>query len=165
MDTNLPAVCAQQSDMHPLVALLLVLVLIGLMALIPVAAMSANWRAGESLRARYLREKNIAEAYSLDLPAIKRGREEFLTSCTACHGPNGEAKPKLGKDLRHSKFIASQSDGQLVMFLQLGRNTWEPENTTGVAMPPKGGNPMLTNDNLADIVQYLRFLQADAQTP
>lgn len=32
-------------------------------------------------------------------------------------------------------------------------------NTTGVAMPPKCGNPSLTDQDLADVVAYLRTLQ------
>ena len=160
-----------QQDMHPLVALTVVLVLLGLFGVSTVGgAMSTNNWVGEHLRARNMREKFVAQKYSLDLAGLKRGRTEYLKTCTACHGPQGEAKPKLGKDLRISKFIAAKSDPQMVMFLKLGRNTWEPDNTTGVAMPPKGGNPMVTDDNLVDIVQYIRFLQADfkesaARTP
>lgn len=165
MDSARPVGSGQPSDMHPLVALFLMLVSFGLMVTLPVGAISTNWRVAEPLRARLMREKTIAEAHSLDLAAIRRGRVEFRKTCTACHGPNGEAKPRLGKDLRHSKFIADQGDSQLVMFLKLGRNTWDPDNTTGVAMPPKGGNPMITDENLAEIVQFLRFVQADAQTP
>ena len=127
-------------------------------------AMATNRRAGEALRTRRMRETNIAEAFSLDLAAVRRGREEFMRTCTACHGPKGEAKPNLGKDLRESEFLESKSDAEMKMFLKLGRNTWEPENTTGVAMPPKGGNPMITDDDLVDIVQFLRYLQADART-
>jgi disulfide bond formation protein DsbB len=123
--------------------------------------MSTNYRVSASLRAQNMRERIMAEKYSLDLAAIQRGRTVFLKSCTACHGPQGEARPRLGKDLRISKFIADKSDQQMVMFLKLGRNTWDKDNTTGVAMPPKGGNPMVTDQDLTDIVQFIRFLQAD----
>ncbi len=152
----------RQSDMNSLVALLVVSLLLGLIAAGTVGgAMATNFRVSAPLRARNMREEIIAGKYSLDLAAIKRGRTEYLKTCTACHGPNGEAKPKLGKDLRTSEFIAGKSDIQMVMFLKLGRNTWEKDNTTGVAMPPKGGNPMVTDQHLADIVQFMRFLQAD----
>ncbi|MFG0284514.1 MAG: c-type cytochrome [Phycisphaerales bacterium JB039] len=127
-------------------------------------AVSANWRVGAELRDLMQREMRIAEAAGLDLAALRRGKEEYLTTCTACHGPLGEAKPNLGKDLGHSAFIASKSDTEMLMFLKLGRNTWEPENTTGVAMPPKGGNPMLNDDDLRDITEYLRYLQAFYKT-
>jgi disulfide bond formation protein DsbB len=150
--------------MHPLVALLIVLFFVGLFAAGTVGgAISTNFRVSADLRNRNLKERIVAEKFGLDLNAIRLGREEYLKTCTACHGPRGEAKPRLGKDLRISKFIAEKSDSQLVMFLKLGRNTWEPDNTTGVAMPPKGGNPMITDQDLGNIAQYIRFLQKDHQ--
>lgn len=151
-----------QGDMHPLIALFIVLVSLGLLGWVTIGgAIATNYSASETLRDRNLRERRVADEFSLDLAAIKRGRAEYLKTCTACHGPNGEAKPKLGKDLRTSQFIAGKSDAQMAMFLKLGRNTWDADNTTGVAMPPKGGNPMVTDQNLEDIVQFIRFLQAD----
>jgi disulfide bond formation protein DsbB len=35
----------------------------------------------------------------------------------------------------------------------------DPLNTTGIAMPPKGGNPALTDGQIVDIVAYLRSIQ------
>lgn len=152
-----------RGDMHPLVALLVVFLLVGLLGVSTVGgSILSTYRVTEPMRARNQREKLLAEKYSLDLVAVKRGRTEYLKTCTACHGPGGEAKPKLGKDLRTSKFIAEKSDSQMAMFLKVGRNTWDPENTTNVAMPPKGGNPMITDQDLADIVQFIRFLQANS---
>ena len=148
------------SARFPWLALVSSIVLIGLLAYTVVAgAISSNWRAGADLRATMQREMRIAQGASLDLAALRRGKEEYLITCTACHGPLGESKPNLGKDLGHSEFIADKTDSEMLMFLKLGRNTWEPENTTGVAMPPKGGNPMLNDDDLRDIVEYLRYLQ------
>jgi hypothetical protein len=39
-----------------------------------------------------------------------------------------------------------------------GRSTTDPANTTGVDMPPKGGTPSLSDEDLTDI-NYLRTLQ------
>lgn len=128
-------------------------------------ALSFNRYVAEPFLATKKRDSRIAEAASLELKAVYRGRDLYLTTCTACHGPLGEAMPNLGKDIGHSGFVAEQSDSQLLMFLKLGRNTWDTENTTGVAMPPKGGNPMLNDDDLRDIVQYLRYLQALHNSP
>lgn len=44
-----------------------------------------------------------------------------------------------------SEFIKSQSDAQLVEFIKKGRPASDPANTTKVDMPPKGGNPALTD--------------------
>lgn len=87
-----------------------------------------------------------------------RGEELFVT-CAACHGPNGEGVEGLGKDMTASEFIASKSDDELVEFIKVGRAPDDPLNTTGVAMLPKGGNPALSDEDLYDIVAYIRTLQ------
>jgi disulfide bond formation protein DsbB len=46
-----------------------------------------------------------------------------------------------------------------VAFIKVGRGVDDPANTTGVAMLPKGGNPGLSDQDLYDIVAYLRTLQ------
>ncbi len=85
--------------------------------------------------------------------------QELFTSCSACHGPSGEGVPGLGKDMTHSEFIAGKTDDELVEFIKVGRDASDPLNTTGVAMPPKGGNPALSDEDLYDIVAYVRSLQ------
>ena len=46
----------------------------------------------------------------------------------------------------------------MVTFLQVGRASDDPLNTTGIAMLPRGGNPSLTDDDLKDLVAYMRTL-------
>lgn len=87
-----------------------------------------------------------------------KGKELFVT-CAACHGPDGEGVQGLGKDMTTSEFIASKSDDELVDFIKVGRAPDDPLNTTGVAMLPKGGNPALSDEDLYDIVAYIRTLQ------
>lgn len=86
------------------------------------------------------------------------GKELFI-ACAACHGPEGKGIPNLGKDLTTSTFAADKTDAELVAFLKVGRDATDPLNTTGVAMPPKGGNPALSDDDLLDIVAYVRELE------
>jgi mono/diheme cytochrome c family protein len=87
------------------------------------------------------------------------GEELFTQTCAACHGPEGEGVTGLGKDMTTSEFIAGKSDEELVEFIKVGRPTDDPLNTTGVAMLPKGGNPSLSDEDLYDIVAYIRTLQ------
>lgn len=87
------------------------------------------------------------------------GQTLFVTSCAACHGLAGEGLPGLGKDMTTSEFIASKTDAELVEFIKVGRDPSDPLNTTGVAMPPKGGNPSLSDEELYNIVAYLRTIQ------
>ncbi len=87
------------------------------------------------------------------------GQSLYMASCTACHGPEGEGIEGLGKDMTTSEFIADMSDSELVDFIKVGRDAGDPDNTTGVAMLPKGGNPTLTDEQLFDIVAYVRSIQ------
>ena len=87
------------------------------------------------------------------------GYELFIASCSACHGANGEGMEGLGKPLKASDFIASKSDSEMVAFVKTGRPVWDELNTTGLDMPPKGGNPALTDEQIAEIVSFIRTLQ------
>ena len=64
----------------------------------------------------------------------------------------------LGKPFTTSEFMTSLDDAGLVAFVMKGRDTSDPLNTTGVAMPPKGGNPALTEQQVYDIVAFVRTL-------
>lgn len=86
------------------------------------------------------------------------GEKLFNTTCIACHGQGGVGVQGLGKDMTTSEFLLSVSDAELIAFIKQGRDPSDPLNTTGVAMPSKGGNPALTDENLADIVAYVRTL-------
>lgn len=87
------------------------------------------------------------------------GAKLYGATCAACHGKDAKGMPNLGKDLTTSEFAIGLSDADLVKFLKEGRSTDDPANTTGVAMPPKGGNPALTDADLESIVAYLRTLE------
>ena len=87
------------------------------------------------------------------------GKELYDATCIACHGPGGEGVENLGKPFTTSEFIRSTTDSNLLAFIKEGRPTGDPENTTGVDMPPKGGNPALTDDDIKDIIAYIRTIQ------
>ena len=87
------------------------------------------------------------------------GQELFTGTCAACHGPTGEGLPNLGKNMTTSQFIASKTDDELVAFIKVGRDPSDPLNTTGVAMPSKGGNPALSDEDFYNIVAYIRTIQ------
>lgn len=89
----------------------------------------------------------------------KAGADHFSEVCSACHGPGGEGIEGLGKDLTNSEFVAGLSDEELLAFIQEGRPADHPDNTTGVAMPPRGGNPDFTDEQLLDIIAHIRTLQ------
>ena len=88
-----------------------------------------------------------------------KGQEIYGTICIACHGQGGVGIQGLGKDMTTSEFIAGLSDQELVEFITVGRDPSDPLNTTGIAMPAKGGNPSLDDEDLLDIVAYIRSIQ------
>jgi len=87
------------------------------------------------------------------------GQTLYQQSCTACHGEGAKGVPGLGKDMTTSTFIKGLSDDELQAFIKEGRAVDHPDNTTGVAMPAKGGNPSLTDEQLLDIIAYIRTLE------
>jgi disulfide bond formation protein DsbB len=86
------------------------------------------------------------------------GQKVYSQLCIACHGPEGKGVQGLGKDLTTSPFVAEKSDPELIDFIKVGRDPGDPLNTTGVAMPPKGGNPALKDQEIADIVAFVRAI-------
>ncbi|MCB9156091.1 MAG: cytochrome c [Caldilineaceae bacterium] len=92
---------------------------------------------------------------------VAAGENVYKTTCFACHGPDAKGIPGLGKSLHttDSEFVRSKTDAELVAYINTGRSVDDPLNTTGVAMPPKGGNPSLTEQDMYDAVAYLRTLK------
>jgi disulfide bond formation protein DsbB len=99
-----------------------------------------------------------AQKYVGLTPNVENGKKQFDATCTACHGPTGEGITGLGKSLVESEWTKTQGDADLALFLSKGRPTNDPLNTTGIDMPPKGGNPALKDQDLVDIVGYLRTI-------
>jgi mono/diheme cytochrome c family protein len=88
-----------------------------------------------------------------------QGERMFQQSCAACHGMDGTGVPGLGRDLTTSAFTRSLSDAELLEFTKQGRPATHPDNETGIDMPPKGGNPALTDAQLLDIIAYMRTIE------
>src|SRR5712691_7135427 len=77
---------------------------------------------------------------------VQDGQRLFLTNCSACHGPEGDAVP--GVDLGHGKFRRASSDDDLMKIIQKG--------IEGTSMPPNN----FTNFQAGTIVAYLRDMAA-----
>ncbi|MCC6284040.1 MAG: c-type cytochrome [Phycisphaerales bacterium] len=92
---------------------------------------------------------------------IASGNKLFHTTCVACHGQGGIGIAGNGKPLIENAFINSLDDEGLLAFIQKGRLPTDPANTTGILMPPKGGNPALSEDDILDIISYLRTLKGN----
>ena len=88
------------------------------------------------------------------------GEKVYQTACVACHGPDARGVANLGKSVHpsDSDFVSSRTDDELVEYIKVGRRVDDPLNTTGIDMPPKGGNPALTEEDMYNIVAYMRTL-------
>lgn len=88
----------------------------------------------------------------------EKGEEYYKQYCSTCHGMDAKGVEGLGKNLVQSEFIAASSDEELIQFILDGRAADDPQNTTGIPMPPKGGNPALSEEQIVHIVEYFREL-------
>jgi len=109
-------------------------------------------------------DTNAPEPTTTEAPAptssgdVAHGIEIYAGTCVACHGLEGAGIEGLGKPWVGSEFINTRTDEEMLAFLIEGRPSDHPENTTGIAMMPRGGNPSLTDDDLLDLVAYMRTL-------
>jgi disulfide bond formation protein DsbB len=89
---------------------------------------------------------------------IAAGGNIFASTCSACHGPDAKGLPNLGKDLTTSEYVRDNDDETLLVLLVEGRPSGHELNTTGVDMPPRGGNPSLSDDDMKTVVAFLRSI-------
>jgi len=81
-------------------------------------------------------------------PRSRDGQQVYQTTCVACHGAGIAGAPKLGDKTQWAKHIAK------------GRDTLYASALNGVqgsagAMPPKGGNPALSDAEVRAAVDYM----------
>jgi len=115
---------------------------------------------------KFLQESNGNTAMTTALPvvspaasaapdAVAAATPETLynQTCVACHGANGKGALPGVPDLTSDKGpLARMSDEDLI------RSTMDGMQTPGsaMAMPAKGGNPALSDEDAARLVRYLR---------
>jgi cytochrome c5 len=83
---------------------------------------------------------------------LRKGKAVFETTCFACHGTDGSGVIPGTPNFSSKKGPLHISDAELM------KNVWEGFKSPGspLAMPPKGGNPNLTKDELWQVIQYIR---------
>ncbi|MCC6455159.1 MAG: disulfide bond formation protein B [Caldilineaceae bacterium] len=83
------------------------------------------------------------------------GAQLYGEVCAACHGAEAQGVPNLGTSLAESAIIHGQSEADALAFIRAGRAADDPANTTGIIMPPSGGRPDLSDDQILAIISYL----------
>ena len=90
-----------------------------------------------------------------------RGQQAFSGMCAECHGLEAQGIPSMGMDLRTSDFVQRASTAQLIRFIRTGHR---PTNRFPGGMPEDGGDPSLSDQQLADIAAWLKSLGGSAAT-
>lgn len=85
-------------------------------------------------------------------PNRANGARIFAQACVACHGRDGKGAIPGVPDLTAAGGRLSKSDSVLL------RNMINGFQSSGspMAMPPRGGNPSLTDRDMADVLAHLR---------
>jgi mono/diheme cytochrome c family protein len=126
--------------------------------MILVLALSACGGGGSAPSGDSASNQTAEEAAPVSLGDPEAGKVQYDMLCIACHGPGGEGIEGLGKPFTTSEFLREKNDAEMVEFIKTGRPSGDPLNTTGIDMPPKGGNPALTDEQILDIIAYVRTL-------
>jgi len=96
----------------------------------------------------------VATAKKAD-PAV--GAKAFAMTCAACHGPTAQGVAGAGPALANGELF-SGSDDQLRSVIINGRRASDPASKTGKDMPARGGNPFLSDAEVAGIIAFLHEL-------
>jgi len=95
---------------------------------------------------------------SIENISVEKGESLYESNCSSCHGIDGKGLTGLGKNLVEGEFFSQMPTNDLIDFIIVGREPSDPENSTGISMPPKGGNPALSDEDLSNIIAYVRIL-------
>ena len=93
---------------------------------------------------------------SADPVIVARGQQLYSQACAACHGVDAQGVLNLGNQLAGSDYIATHTDLELLEMVRQGRDLSNPENTTGLVMPPSGGRPDLSDEDMLSIIAFIR---------
>jgi mono/diheme cytochrome c family protein len=80
----------------------------------------------------------------------KAGRAVYHRTCVSCHGEDGQGLRAGVPDFR-AGVMAYSTDSLLTHI----KNGFHPPGRP-LQMPPKGGNPQLTNEDIRNVLTYLR---------
>jgi len=80
------------------------------------------------------------------------GEAIYKQTCVACHGANGQGTVPGAANFTDEKGVLSKSDSVLLAHIIKGYQS----PGSPMAMPPRGGNPKLTDDDLKKTLAYIR---------
>jgi disulfide bond formation protein DsbB/mono/diheme cytochrome c family protein len=81
---------------------------------------------------------------------VTDGAQLYSYACASCHSVNAK--------LIRKEFLAN-GDLDLISFIAKGRAAGDADNLSGLPMPPNGGRPELTPQQIAAILKYMREIK------
>ncbi|MFO7593400.1 MAG: cytochrome c [Pseudomonadota bacterium] len=94
----------------------------------------------------------LLTATSMTALAVDTGRAVYQGTCIACHGAGGEGALPGVSDLSGPNGPLSKSDEELKRNILNGLSN--PDSP--LSMPPKGGDPSLSEDDIDAVIRYMR---------
>lgn len=79
------------------------------------------------------------------------GKKVYETTCVACHGKDGRGVVPGAPDFTKQKGVLAEANAMLDDHVKNGFKS----PSSPLAMPPKGGNPNLSTQNIKNVVTYL----------
>lgn len=83
---------------------------------------------------------------------MNNGYEVYMSSCIVCHGDDGTAQMPGVPDLNTNTDWSEKTRESLVEWVKLGSQG----SDVLIPMPPKGGNPDLSDSDINDVLQYMK---------
>ncbi len=90
--------------------------------------------------------------------AAIKGQTMYLRFCAVCHAPQGEGVEGLGYSLIGSELVTGLDDDNLAQLIRQGRPADDPLNSAGIEMLPYGGQTPFADDELNNLIAYLRAI-------
>lgn len=101
-----------------------------------------------------------AAGATVDPAVFATGERLYAEACAVCHGADATGAPNLGPSLLESEVILNMEDAEALAFIRQGVMIDDLSNTTGLVMPPSGGRPDYSDEQILAIVAYLHALAA-----
>lgn len=83
---------------------------------------------------------------------VNNGKALYEQSCLVCHGEDGTGAMPGVADVTGAKGPLHQRDEKLAKSIRDGIQS----KGAVMAMPPKGGNPQLSEDDIENIIKHMR---------